>query len=78
MSQLSNLFSRHSRPRPKRGAEVNREPFPQIISRRAPITPEQQKRRDELAERSKLIQERGVPAPASGTFGGKPKSEKAK
>ena len=41
-----------------------------------PITPEQAKRREFIAERNRRIMERGVPAPASGIFGGKLKEPK--
>lgn len=41
-----------------------------------PRTPEQQKRFEEVSERQQLLQEKGVPAPASGTFGVPPKKPK--
>lgn len=43
---------------------------------KARITPEQAARRKEVDERNAVLQERGVPAPKSGTFGGGKKAEK--
>lgn len=39
-------------------------------------TPEQQERYIEVTRRSLALQEKGVPVPASGTFGGKPREAK--
>lgn len=42
-------------------------------ARERAMAPEKQQRRKEVDERNALLQEVGVKAPESGTFGGKPK-----
>jgi hypothetical protein len=45
----------------------------QKLSKQRIVKPEQRARREQVDERNRVIQERGVPAPKSGTFGGKSK-----
>jgi len=45
----------------------------QKLSKERIVKPEQRAYREKVDARNRLIQERGVPAPKSGTFGGKSK-----
>jgi hypothetical protein len=45
----------------------------QKLSKERIVKPEQRAYREKVDERNRRLQERGVPAPKSGTFGGKQK-----
>jgi Spy/CpxP family protein refolding chaperone len=47
-----------------------------VAARKRALTPEQREYQEAVTARNRAMQEGGVPAPASGTFGARPKGGK--